>query len=135
MNSVQKLSAINASEIAQIASLCFENPWSLNQFQAHFRTHSGLGVFDITGCLIAFCLYSQVFTEIEILDIAVLPEFRKKGLAQTLIQKLKEIANTEKCEKIMLEVALYKKEKFTEIGLRKSYYSNGHNALLMDFYV
>lgn len=73
--------------------------------------------------------------QLDIMRLAVLPDFRRKGIAEALI---KEAAAH--CERITLEVresnipalSLYKKTGFTVDCVRKDYYSSPtENAVLM----
>ncbi|ALF23817.1 ribosomal protein S18-alanine N-acetyltransferase [Fusobacterium nucleatum] len=69
----------------------------------------------------------------EILAIATIEEYRNKGIAQELLNKIKT-------KDIFLEVResnqpainFYKKNKFKEISIRKNYYSKpNENAIIM----
>lgn len=81
---------------------------------------------DIAGYL----AYSNCIDHIDIVSIAVKPEFRKKGVAQELFNYLIQL-NTEGLS-LFLEVRasnlpainLYKKLNFEHISTRKNYYSN-----------
>ena len=82
------------------------------------------------------CGYLMVLDSIdvyEILAIATIEEYRNKGFAQELLDKIKT-------KDIFLEVRksnerainFYKKNKFKEISVRKNYYSEpNENAIIM----
>ena len=72
--------------------------------------------------------------------VAVLPEYRRQGIAQELIIQAIDIAKSKGAQYVYLEVRvsniaainLYKKHGFYQIGLRKEYYSdNLEDALTM----
>ena len=76
-----------------------------------------------------FVLTRKAADEEELLLIAVLPEFRRKGLGEVLIQRLFERARREGSTKIFLEmrrgnpaIHLYEKVGFKPIGVRANYY-------------
>lgn len=75
-----------------------------------------------------------------IISIAVLPEYRRRGIASTLIKKAMETLKKEYgCDEIFLEVrvtnnqaiSLYKKLGFNEIDVLKRYYIDGEDAYVM----
>ena len=75
----------------------------------------------------------------EIIDIAVHKDFRKRGIASGLFSALTEECIKQNVSEINLEVRysndaarnLYKKLGFEENGLRKRYYDNREDAVLM----
>ena len=69
----------------------------------------------------------------EILAIATVEEYRNKGIAQELLNKIK-IKNIflEVRESNQTAINFYKKNKFKEISIRKNYYSEPtENAIIM----
>ena len=66
-------------------------------------------------------------------------KFRRKGIAQSVINRLIDELLEKKVENIFLEVrvsnygarALYEKLGFKEIGIRKNYYENAEDAIVM----
>ena len=87
--------------------------------------------------IIGFATAWLVHDEIQLNNIAVLPDYRKQGIAQALIKEIVTIFKNAK--KIILEVnenntaakQFYKKLGFTVNGKRKSYYGN-EDAYLME---
>ena len=77
-----------------------------------------------------FILMQQVLDEAEILSIAVVPSYRKKNVAKTLISNIYQILRVDQVKKVFLEVRednkgalqLYNKLGFKKVGLRKGYY-------------
>ncbi len=74
-----------------------------------------------------------------ILKIAVHPDFRRQGIAHALLIRLIRDARDLGAHEYLLEVrasndaahAFYEKQGFTVIGVRKRYYSDGEDALVM----
>lgn len=87
----------------------------------------------------AFLYYWTVADEFQIIDIGTAPEFRRRGLAKTLLKKLIEKANVER-KRIVLEarvgnaaaIALYESLGFNRTALRERYYGNGDDAALYE---
>ena len=84
---------------------------------------------------VAFLIYQLLYEKAEIIDIFVLEEYRRKGIAKALIN---EMLKNKNIESITLEVKdgnknaimLYNSLGFVEVAKRKGYY-NGVDALLM----
>ena len=69
----------------------------------------------------------------EILAIATVEEYRNKGIAQKLLDKIKtKDIFLEVRESNKIAINFYKKNKFKEISIRKNYYSKSNeNAIIM----
>lgn len=69
----------------------------------------------------------------EILAIATIEEYRNKGIAQELLDKIKtKDIFLEVRESNQVAINFYKKNKFKEISIRKNYYSKPtENAIIM----
>ena len=82
------------------------------------------------------CGYLMVLDSIdvyEILAIATIKEYRNKGIAQELLDKIKtKDIFLEVRESNQVAINFYKKNKFKEISVRKNYYSEPtENAIIM----
>ncbi|QYR55383.1 ribosomal protein S18-alanine N-acetyltransferase [Fusobacterium hwasookii] len=82
------------------------------------------------------CGYLMVLDSIdvyEILAIATIKEYRNKGVAQGLLDKIKtKDIFLEVRESNQVAINFYKKNKFKEISVRKNYYSEpNENAIIM----
>ncbi|HSX20503.1 MAG TPA: ribosomal protein S18-alanine N-acetyltransferase [Gammaproteobacteria bacterium] len=77
-----------------------------------------------------FAIMSFGANEAHLLKLGILPAYHHQGLGQRLLQYLINIAKTHGVEEMYLEVrvsnhpaiALYRKNNFVEIGMRKGYY-------------
>lgn len=86
-----------------------------------------------------FAFWRSLGEEAEILSIGVSPRMRRRGGASALLGEVIERARSEGVRKLFLEVdvanaaaaALYASQGFMRIGLRKRYYKNGGDALVM----
>lgn len=75
----------------------------------------------------------------DVIDIAVLKAFRRQGIGRMLIEEMTKVCRQKDVFEINLEVRvsnlaareLYKKVGFVENGLRKKYYENTEDAILM----
>lgn len=86
-----------------------------------------------------FAIWRDLAGEAELLTIGVLPSARGKGLGAALLEGVFDGARKAGCARIFLEVdegnaearALYRRFGFSEVGLRKAYYRDGADAILM----
>ena len=130
-------------DVADLEKICFPTlPWSEGMFLAELENELCsyfLAKIDdkVAGYVGMWC----VAGEGQITNIAVLPEFRRQGVAGKLLDTLFLEAKNKNLEVLTLEVrasntpaiSLYEKNGFYKTGLRKGYYSdNGEDAVLMD---
>lgn len=95
-------------------------------------------VYVVDNYIVAFITYFIMYEKVEILDVAVKEEFKRKHIGSSLLNRVIEECNGMGCDTVSLEVrvtneeaiAFYKSMGFREAAVRKSYY-NGENALLM----
>lgn len=81
---------------------------------------------------IAYIGTSYIYEDMDIIDIVVTPEYRKKGIASLLMNKVIYFCRENNIKRILLEVrknnapalSLYNKFKFTKISTRKNYYKD-----------
>ncbi|HNN95620.1 MAG TPA: GNAT family N-acetyltransferase [Pseudomonadota bacterium] len=88
------------------------------------------------AALHAYCLYTCVAGECEILQIATHPQHTRRGLAQALLHAVFGQAIASDCDRVVLEVrrgnaaarALYDRCGFNQVGLRRSYYQRSGDS-------
>ncbi|MFA0811235.1 ribosomal protein S18-alanine N-acetyltransferase [Microbulbifer epialgicus] len=128
--------------LATLAHSAHSHPWSETQYQQSLEDGHQCWLLNYAGGVVACCVLSALFNEVEILDIAVSPGWRRRGLAETLLTYLiTELPRDTR--RLLLEVrasnlaalSLYRKLGFSRDGLRKNYYptENGgrEDAVLM----
>jgi ribosomal-protein-alanine N-acetyltransferase len=119
--------------IIQIENVSFSTPWSPAGFLQEMRNPvsqlwAALGDRDLKGYM-CFWMFDL---EIQLLDLAVHPEERKKGLGRLLLNHLIETAVSNDLESLWLEVRvsnagairLYQDLGFVQAGVRRKYYSD-----------
>lgn len=128
----------DAARAAYIEGVCLETAWSESQISdlPHYATY--IAAF-LNGDMCGIASMYTVAGEAEIMNVAVLPDYRRNGVADELMLKLISSARENGCETITLEVAdgnlgaiaLYEKHGFTVTGRRKGFYK-GKDALNME---
>lgn len=125
----------------EIEKKCFAHPWSREQLVIALNNpvFLGFGLF-LQDKLIGYISSFILDKEAEILNLAVLPFFRRQKKGSFLLKTLIDYLRAKSIEKIFLEVrrsnyiakSLYLKFGFKEISVRKNYYpDNKEDALVM----
>lgn len=125
--------------LAELEKQCFHAPWSENML----REELGGGIFLVAeqdGEVQGYVGCQTVLDEGYITNVAVSPDFRRRGAARRLIAELIARAKEKGLAFVTLEVresnapaiALYTGAGFAPVGKRKNFYSNPtENAVLM----
>jgi [ribosomal protein S18]-alanine N-acetyltransferase len=121
-----------------IHALAFPRPeaWSRDVFDLQLEMPNVVGLIHQEGGLI---LLRHVADEADILTLAVVPEVRRKGIAQTLLGKATTVAASLGVHTVFLEVSvaniaareLYTRIGFVQVGRRRLYYSDRSDALVL----
>ena len=138
-----KIETMNASYVAQIAELeklCFSDPWSANSIASELENKLAFWLVATEGDRVAGYIGSQtVMNETDMMNVAVHPDYRRKGIAEALVNDLVENLKKMGSHCLTLEVrasnvpaiTLYEKLGFSEIGRRKNYYRNPREDALI----
>jgi [ribosomal protein S18]-alanine N-acetyltransferase len=119
--------------IIQIENMSFSTPWSSAGFLQEIRNPvSRLWAAMIDEDLKGYICFWMLDFEIQLLDLAVHPEERRKGLGRFLLNNMIEEAVSRNLESIWLEVRvsntgairLYQNLGFVQVGLRRKYYQD-----------
>jgi ribosomal-protein-alanine N-acetyltransferase len=138
---IRKMTEKDLKEITALEREIFPDPWSYEAFKSDINNAMAYPLAVIFGGVVAgySCLYI-VAGEMQIGNFAVSPDYRGRGIAKMLMNKLIEIARERNCDSIYLEVResnqparrLYDGFGFNVIGRRVGYYRNPfENAILM----
>ena len=126
--------------LASIERVCFLDGWSEAQWLSTLNRPDFHGwKIEDSGKTIGFIAITALFEEAELLKIAVLPDFRKRGYGKRLLSHAFEQLNSLGVERMFLEVrvtnvaatSLYLRSGFTQTRLRQKYYADGEDAVEM----
>ena len=117
-------------EIARLEEICFSEPWSEEDILEAYRLGTKFFAAEADKKLIGYIGIKAVIDEGYITNIAVFPEFRRRGVAKALLNKVFEFAKEKGLSFVSLEVrpsnteavSLYEKTGFKEEGRRKNFY-------------
>ena len=130
-------------QILEIERACFSDPWtpSILQSQISSPDHIFLAALE-EETVVGYAGLTYVLDEGNITNVAVAPEWRRRGIADALLRELERRARAPllKLAFLTLEVragnesaiALYEKHGYKPVGRRKNYYEKPvEDALLM----
>jgi ribosomal-protein-alanine N-acetyltransferase len=129
-------------EVVHIEST-FTAPWTREMFLQELRQRQELAyglVALIEARVVGYALNWFVADEVHVVNLAVHPHWRRRGLARQLLREVFDCARRRGMVIATLEVRshnrpaieLYQSIGFREVALRKKYYAdNGEDALVM----
>lgn len=131
---------IDLPAILTIEQASFPLPWKEEAFRSELRNPcSQLWVAEDGTHIIGYACAWFILDEGQIVNVAVLPHYRRYGIGKTLIQYLIQEAKIRGVNTLSLEVRksnhaalkLYKSFGFHMVTVRKQYYENNEDAILM----
>lgn len=138
------ITQMNEAHVAQVAALeklCFSDPWSETSVASELDNPLSLWLIaEEEGTVLGYVGSQTVLDETDMMNIAVQPDCRRRGIAAALIGELvnqlrehgSHVLRLEVRESNVPAIALYESMGFTQLGLRKNYYRNPkENALIL----
>lgn len=141
LNSLTILETVNLSDLEKLENSCFkEESYSKALLENDLNNKNRKQYFAYYNDeLIGYINFEVILDEIDLLKICVIKEFRGYGVASKLMKKMLEYKNENDIKQIFLEVnsknisaiKLYEKFNFKQQNIRKNYYKNGDDALIL----
>lgn len=138
---VREMMPEDMDRVFEIEQTCFSHPWSLRSVKSGQNSSIDTWlVLEEEGDIRGYCVFRVIGGEGELLRIAILPEFRGRGLSKKLMDQMVEYSRKKNVHTIYLEVResnikarnLYKSYGFSEESIRKNYYRHPcENAVIM----
>lgn len=119
----------------------FDNFWSYNILKQELENgKSKYFVAKQENELVGFAGILLIIDQVNIMNIVVKKDKRNFGIGSLLLEEIIRYSKIHNATSITLEVneknipaiKLYKKYGFKQVGLRRKYYNNEDNAILMD---
>ena len=138
---IVRMNESHVKAVAELEKICFSDPWSENSVASELKNKLALWLVAEEEGKVAGYIGSQTCTdESDVMNVAVHPDFRRRGIAEALVNALVEELKAIESRCLTLEVrasnvpaiSLYEKLGFAEVGRRKNYYRNPReDALIM----
>lgn len=130
-------------EVLAIENCSYPRPWLREHFQDELKSLHAfpLTAFSADGRVAGYICSMLVLDEGHIMNVAVHPAFRGRGIGQLLVERVMADCRDRGAAFVSLEVrvsneaaiGLYRRLGFTGTGTRRRYYENGEDALLMEY--
>lgn len=129
--SISEMTVSDIPEVTAIENESFSTPWSEASFFSEINNPSSIYRVALTGdSLIGYICAYCIVDEGHILNLAVRPDYRRKGIGRMLVLSILEELHVCGCKKIFLEVRasntaairLYESAGFRMLGLMRGYY-------------
>lgn len=135
------MSLADLDEIMAIERASYRFPWSAGFFRQELQVACARSILAETdGKIVGYVLYWLLPGAIDVHNLAVHVDYRRRGIAHILLDSVVSEARQQSITRVMLEVRisnmparkLYESTGFVTTGIRKGYYSdNGEDALAM----
>jgi len=131
MMRITEMKAHHVPQVAELEKICFSAPWSEASIAHELKTgYSFWFVAEDDGKVAGYIGSQVAFPEADVMNVAVRPEYRRRGIGQILVEMLTTHLRNMDCESLTLEVrasnlpaiTLYEKLGFTQVGRRPNYY-------------
>jgi len=138
---IRPLGLTDLTAIDSIEQRAYRTPWSRSMFASELAKSSSvcLGAYDGER-LIGYVVNSRYVDAWHIMNVAVDPDYQRRGIATRLLERLFELTRDDQRRGYTLEVrisnseaiSLYEKLGFIRQGVRRGYYTdNREDALIM----
>ena len=127
-------SADDLDGVLAVEHAAFTNPWTREMYEAELK-NAGVSFIVLahagSGQVIGFCSYWRIHDELHINNLAVLPDWRSRGIGTALLTRVLCEGAASGAVRALLEVRrsntqaqrLYERFGFAVAGLRRHYYS------------
>ena len=138
---IRPATAADLPAILAVERSCYHHPWSERQFRDELGTpHAHLDLLTVSGEVAGYHCWWLLGGELQVLNLATAPRYRRRGVAALLLEHALEQAAGEGLERALLEVRagndaairLYRRYGFKLYGRRAGYYADGEDALLLE---
>ena len=131
MTEITRMTAAHVLQVAALERECFSDPWSQQSVASELSNPLSLWLVWVEdGVVLGYVGSQTVMDETDMMNVAVAPAARRRGIAQKLIEALVQQLQKQGSRCLSLEVrasnapaiALYGRLGFREVGRRPNYY-------------
>ena len=139
---LRRIGVRDLDAVLEIETASYPTPWSRAMFAAELGKPGSLalGAYREGGELVGYAVVSRYVDAWHVMNVAVAPAYRRRGIARVLLERLFEITKDDVRRGHTLEVRvsnteairLYERLGFERRGVRRGYYTdNREDALIM----
>lgn len=135
---IRQVAQAEAEILTKIHEKCFPRYWNRQAFTDFFAVENTFALLVEEGnAPVAIMVYRAAFEQADVLTLAVLPAWRRQGIAKILVDGMVENCQKLGAKKLFLEVEvgndpaikLYENAGFKHISRRKLYYQQLDGSL------
>lgn len=139
---LRRIDPRDLGDVLEIERVSYPAPWSRAMFAAELAKPGSLalGAYLESGELVGYAVASRYVDAWHVMNVAVAPAYRRRGIASVLLERLLEVTGDDPRRGHTLEVRvsnvaairLYERLGFERKGVRRAYYTdNREDALIM----
>lgn len=145
---IRRMRVEDLEEVMVIEREAFPHPWSTDLFRRELEhdwstilvSVEPLSPLESAETITGFLIFWLVHDEVHVLNVAVAPVHRRKGIARALMQEAEKRAHQANAALMTLEVRrsnvgaldLYREFDYRAVGVRPNYYvDEGEDAIVM----
>lgn len=138
---IEMMSLYDLETIKDILQTEFDEFWTYEILQQELLSNNSKYIVakSLDNIIVGFAGIKIILDTAELMNIVTKKSFRANGIGKLMLEYLINMCKNEKIKTLNLEVNsqntiainLYKKYNFKEVGLRKKYYNNTYDAILM----
>jgi [ribosomal protein S18]-alanine N-acetyltransferase len=137
---IRPMFADDVPAVCEVDALCIRPPWAPETFAAEVSsTLCYYRVAEVEGRIVGYLGSHVIIDEAHVTTFGVHPDYRGRRIGERLLADMLSHAVRSGCERITLEVragnveaqGLYRKYGFSPVSLRKRYYADEEDAVVM----
>ncbi len=138
---IRRIERKDLNSILVLENLLYKDPWNASNFESELshNEYAYLYVLEENNIILGYVGFWLSYEFATITKVSINPALQKRGLGYYLFTKGLEIASNLGASSFSLEVResnvaaqkLYLKTGFKAVSVRKGYYSDGENAIVM----
>lgn len=137
---IMQMESRHLADVAELERICFSEPWSEKALELLLNDAAVAYVCEADGRAVAYVGMMLAFDEGQITNVAVHPDYRRRGLGRELMAAVAADARARGFVQIALEVRvsnraailLYERDGYTIAGKRPNFYREPReDALVM----
>ena len=133
MMRITEMKAHHVPQVAELEALCFSDPWPLAAVESELENELSYWLVAVEqGRVVGYVGSQTVLGEADIMNVAVHPTCRRRGIAAQLLCRLQKDLSGVGVHSLTLEVrasnapamGLYQGLGYVQVGRRPGYYRN-----------
>lgn len=139
---LDEMAPADLDSVVDIERQSFDRPWTREHFLREIESAVSRTIVTRdaeTRAVVGYVCRWLIADEVQILNLAVRRDYRRRGIARRMLERVLDEARGMAVRSVMLEVregnaealALYESAGFARVGRRRDYYGEGEAGVLM----